>query len=173
MRSLRQALVYFTGVLIKKGQFSYIDAHTGRISCEDEGRDQGVVCTSWGMPPIASKPLEAVCNDTEEVLSHGPQKEPTLPISWFWAPSFQNCKTYISVVKATQLMVLSYSSPGKLVQQVTMGTCSIVQSCPTLCGPMNCRPSGCCVHGISEAKILGRVTISYSRGSSQPSIDGL
>ena len=70
-------------------------------------------------------------------------------------------------------MVLSYSGPGKLVQQVAMCACSIVQSRPALCDPMNCRPSGSSVHGISETKILELVTISYSRGSSQPSIDGL
>ena len=67
-------------------------------------------------------------------------------------------------------MVLSYSGPEKLAQQVTMCVCSIVWSCPALCDPMNCRPSGCSVHGISETKILEWVTISYSKGSSQPTI---
>ena len=44
---------------------------------------------------------------------------------------------------------------------------SVTQSCPTLCGPMNCSPSGSSVHGISQAKILEWVAVPSSRGSSQ------
>lgn len=68
-----------SGVILK-GENLGTNTRTATKPHEDEGRDQGVVCTS-GEPPIANKPPEAVCNDTEEVLSHGPQKEPTLPIS--------------------------------------------------------------------------------------------
>ena len=46
-----------------------------------------------------------------------------------------------------------------------------VQSCPTLCNPMACSLPGSSVHGISQAKILEWVAISYSRGSSQHSIE--
>ena len=42
-----------------------------------------------------------------------------------------------------------------------------VQSCPTLCDPMNCSPPGSSIHGIFQARILEWVAISYSRGSSQ------
>ena len=42
------------------------------------------------------------------------------------------------------------------------------QSCPTLCGPMDCSPPGSSVHGILQARILEWVAISFSRGSSQP-----
>ena len=41
------------------------------------------------------------------------------------------------------------------------------QSCPTLWDPMDCSPQGSSVHGIIQARILERVAISYSRGSSQ------
>ena len=34
--------------------------------------------------------------------------------------------------------------------------------------PMNCSPPGSSVHGVSQARILKCVTISFSRGSSQP-----
>ena len=37
------------------------------------------------------------------------------------------------------------------------------QSCLTLCNPMDCT-----VHGILQARILQRVAIPFSRGSSQP-----
>ena len=44
------------------------------------------------------------------------------------------------------------------------------QLCPTLCDPIDCSPSVSSVHGISLARILVWVTISLSRGSSQPRI---
>ena len=40
------------------------------------------------------------------------------------------------------------------------------QSCPTLCGPMDCSPPGSSDHGISQARILEWVALSLSRGSS-------
>ena len=42
----------------------------------------------------------------------------------------------------------------------------LLQSCPTLCEPMNHRPSDSSLHGILQAGILEWVTISFSRGSS-------
>ena len=42
----------------------------------------------------------------------------------------------------------------------------ITKSCPTLCGPMDCRPPGSSVRGISQARILEWVAISFFRGSS-------
>ena len=42
------------------------------------------------------------------------------------------------------------------------------QSCLTLCDPMDCSLPGSSVHWIFQARILEWVTISFSRGSSQP-----
>ena len=36
------------------------------------------------------------------------------------------------------------------------------------CDPMGCSPPGSSVHGISQARILGWVAVSFSRGSSWP-----
>ena len=44
----------------------------------------------------------------------------------------------------------------------------VAQSCPTLCNPMNCSPSGSSVHGILQARILEWVAIPFSRESSWP-----
>ena len=41
-----------------------------------------------------------------------------------------------------------------------------LQLCPTLCDPMDCSPPGSSVHGISQARMLACVAISYSTGSS-------
>ena len=41
-------------------------------------------------------------------------------------------------------------------------------SCPNLCNPMDCRPSGSSVHWILQARILDWVEVPSSSGSSQP-----
>ena len=42
------------------------------------------------------------------------------------------------------------------------------QSCPSLCDPADSSPPGSSVHGISQARLLEWVSISFSRGSSRP-----
>ena len=44
----------------------------------------------------------------------------------------------------------------------------IAQSCPTLCGPMDCSWPGSSVCGILQARILEWVTIHFCMGSSWP-----
>ena len=39
----------------------------------------------------------------------------------------------------------------------------VVQSCPTLCDPMDCSLPGFAVHGILQARILEWVAILFSR----------
>ena len=39
-----------------------------------------------------------------------------------------------------------------------------LQSCPTLCDPMDCGPPGSSVHGILQATILEWIAIPFSRG---------
>ena len=41
----------------------------------------------------------------------------------------------------------------------------VTQSCPTLCHPMDCSPSGSSVQGILQARILEWVAIPFSRVS--------
>ena len=44
----------------------------------------------------------------------------------------------------------------------------VAQLCPALCVPMDCSPPGSFVHAILQARILERVVVHFSRGSSQP-----
>ena len=44
----------------------------------------------------------------------------------------------------------------------------VCPSCLILCDPMDCGPPGSSVHGISQARILQWVAISFSRGYSRP-----
>ena len=48
--------------------------------------------------------------------------------------------------------------------------CSL-QSCPTLCGPMDCSPPGSSVHGSLQARILTCVAIPSSRGLPNPGME--
>ena len=43
--------------------------------------------------------------------------------------------------------------------------CSVAQSCPALCDPVDCGPPGSSVHGILQARVLEWVAIPFSRGS--------
>ena len=56
---------------------------------------------------------------------------------------------------------------------VWLRTCVHAQLCLTLCDPSDCSPPGSFVHGISQARVLEWVAISYSRGSSGPRDLGL
>ena len=48
--------------------------------------------------------------------------------------------------------------------------CFLLQSCLTLCDPMDCSPPGSSVHGILQARILEWVAISLSKRSPDPGI---
>ena len=53
---------------------------------------------------------------------------------------------------------------GVLVK--AMCCAKFLQSCPTVCNPMDCSPPGSSVQGILQARILEWVAISFSKGSS-------
>ena len=57
---------------------------------------------------------------------------------------------------------------SKFIRFLCVCMCSLAQLYPTLCDPMDCSPLGSSVHGISQARRLEWVAISYSRGSSWP-----
>ena len=79
-----------------------------------------------------------------------------------------------------------YLTGDTLVQNHSKGICSdecyrlwctagikywkaaVAESCPTLCNPMDCSPSGSFVRGIFQARTLEQVACPFSRGSSQP-----
>ena len=46
--------------------------------------------------------------------------------------------------------------------------CLVIQSCLTLCNPMDCSPPGSSVHGILQVRILEWVAMPSYKGSSQP-----
>ena len=78
--------------------------------------------------------------------------------------------THITEKKTTHIIfyfdfsVLFSLFSVKILLLVTAGL--VTQLCPTLCNPMDYSLSDSSVHGISQARILEWLTISFSRGSS-------
>ena len=70
-------------------------------------------------------------------------------------------------IKPEPSIVLTTGPPREV--PIIFCFCVLVsQSCLTLCNPMDCSPPSSSVHGILQARILGWVAISFSKGSSQP-----
>ena len=57
---------------------------------------------------------------------------------------------------------------SSVISWLCVSVCSVAQSRPALCDPMNCRLSGSSVQGIFQERILEWVAISFSSGSSRP-----
>ena len=66
------------------------------------------------------------------------------------------------------LMSRLFTSGGPSIGASDRNThaCSVTQSCPTFCNPMDCSPPGSSVRGILQTRTLEWVAISYSRASS-------
>ena len=62
-----------------------------------------------------------------------------------------------------QLSVLQFNS---ILTLFTWHVCLVTQSCTTLCDPLDYSPPGSSVHEISQARILERSVMPFSRGSS-------
>ena len=65
-------------------------------------------------------------------------------------------------------MFLFLSSPVDFVYSVKELLLFTAKLCLTLCNPMDSNPTGSSVHGISQARRLECVAISFSKGSSRP-----
>ena len=68
-----------------------------------------------------------------------------------------------------EVKLLPEASGGTVSEQLPSAPVYVrsdAQSCLTLCNPADCNLLGSSVHGISQARILEWVAISFSRGSS-------
>ena len=77
------------------------------------------------------------------------------PSRWRWGVKRQLCQAR----KLLDTLCKSQSTNKKVL---------VVQSCPSVYNPMDCRLPGFSVHRILQARILEWVAISFSLGSSQP-----
>ena len=62
----------------------------------------------------------------------------------------------------------NFSFPTWRYHQNCCYCCLVAKSCPTLCHRIDCSQPGSSVLGISQARTLKWVAISFARGSSQP-----
>ena len=87
--------------------------HSGRIPCEDEGRGWSNASTKQGITKITSKPSEArgeAWNGFSVIALRKNQLCQDLNLRFL---ASRTVRQYISVVKATQFVVLCYGSPSK------------------------------------------------------------
>ena len=124
--------------------------------------------------------LQSPChsNGDEPVGSHGPRVSLSSVLSHLWGCSKSCSKTPSSPigesgVGGSVFLKISFyrlhdykrKVPGRVRACVYVES---LHSCPTLCDPMDCIPPCSSVHKTSQARVLEWVTISSSRGSSQP-----
>ena len=60
------------------------------------------------------------------------------------------------------------SEPPEKHAAAAAAAAKLLQSCPTLCEPIDGSPPGPTVPGILQARILDWLAVPFSRGSSQP-----
>ena len=95
-------------------------------------------------------------SETDPCLNHGSDMTPSVCQKSEWPNTGKNftvCK-----FKKEHDIKNSY--------QHSFPVCSAAKPC--LCDPVDCSPPGSSVHGISQARVLEQVAISFSRGSSPP-----
>ena len=81
-----------------------------------------------------------------------------------------NCGKYLSFWSLSLIFKIFIYFNWKIIalQYCAGGGGLFAKSCLTVCGPMGCSLPSSSVHGISQARILEWVAISFSRGSSPP-----
>ena len=91
---------------------------------------------------------------TDPCLNHGSDMTPSICQKSEWPNTGKNFTVY--KFKKEHDIKNSY--------QHSFPVCSAAKYC--LCDPVDCSPPGSSVHGISQARVLEQVAISFSRGSS-------
>ena len=143
-----------------------------------DGDGQGglVCCDSWGCKESDTTELNwsnladlalHLCIRKRKKESEVAQSCPTLcePMDC----SLQRSSVHeIFQARVLEWVAISFSFLYKDGVPSLLSCFSSVQSCPTLCNPMNCSLPGSSVHEIFQARVLEWAAISYSTGFSQP-----
>ena len=101
----------------------------------------------------------------DKFLQHPSWHFPTPSVLWL------DCIKNIQSHQIFHSLFESWASPHDIPCVWDILACmgaKLVQSCLTVCNPMDCSPPGSSVHVILQARILERVAISSSRESSLP-----
>ena len=128
-----------------------------------------IVCCCLQLPSGWRPP-----SSTSPVLAAKPLSVKTLPRDviwsmWTWFSLCTNQTPLLNnMVMASGFSIWAASEVCVSLYVLYCLDCLVAQSCLTLCDPMDCSPPGSSVCGISQARILEWVAISFSRGSSWP-----
>ena len=91
-----------------------------------------------------------------------------------WVISGWNIKEWLYLLHCwweCKLVQPLWRTVGRLLKNLEInlpGACQVIQSCPTLCDPMDYSPPRSSVYGILQARILEWVAMPSSRGFSWP-----
>ena len=70
--------------------------------------------------------------------------------------------TKVHLVKAMVFPVIMYGCESWTIKKTAAAAARSLQSCPTLCDPIDCSPPGSSVHGIFQARTLEWVAFAFS-----------
>ena len=88
--------------------------------------------------------------------------EGTLPNSFYKATITLILKPAKTTQKRKLQANITDEHRCKNLQQNSAAAAKSLQSCPTLCDPMDCSPPGSSIHGIFQARVLGWGAIAFS-----------
>ena len=107
--------------------------------------------TSWSSSTIFSGTPVKCPLVTEEL------KDFSSTVSWQFTTSRECCYMWAS----RRHFVVN-------IRRQCVRACWLLQSCPTVCEPVDCSPPGSSVHGILQARLLEWIAMPSSKGSSWP-----
>ena len=126
---------------------------------------------------VELKPLSLKCSSLPQQLQ-GPRCEEaglflwSMSCAWLWIPYSSVGKIFLIVkwIPLIEQRILKRITRILKVLKFHVATeyCLVAKLYSTLCNSMDCSRRGSTVHGISQARILEWVAISFSRRSSQP-----
>ena len=70
--------------------------------------------------------------------------------------------TKVHLAKATVFPEVMYGCESWTIKKTAAAAARSLQSCPTLCDPIDCSPPGSSVHGIVQARTLEWVAFAFS-----------
>ena len=130
-------------------------------------------------------PAGANARETPRVVGTRCKGGELISLEWMWFKSLKSQRaqkddlvhilaprTRRQHIRPSRLLTPAFDSHGSHPEAGKMSSAwwcgSVAKSCPTLFNPVNCSLPGSSVHWILQARILGWVAISFSRGSSPP-----
>ena len=117
------------------------------------------------MVPFPRFPEFCLLGGCPSLYLHGPSS--LSPSSLFLPPLLCLCisPSFFFIIFNFYWSIVALQQSESAVQQSELAMeVFVTWSCPTLCDPMDCSPSGSFVHGILQARIRERVAIPFFRG---------